>query len=155
MSARDMAHKVVTFPPFIALVVAVLLSPVAFPPVLNEALARIGDTLAPLALLSVGMQLRFDALREEGHLLCMGLCYKLLICPALVITLLWLLDVEASPASSVSVIEAAMPPMIGAAVVATQYNLAPRLTSMLVGIGIPLGLFTASAWFWLFGAITR
>jgi predicted permease len=84
-----------------------------------------------------------------------GLGYKLLICPGLVIALFWLLDVEASPASRVSVIEAAMPPMIGAAVVATQYKLAPRLTSLLVGLGIPLGLFTASAWFWLFGAITR
>jgi predicted permease len=155
MSARDMAHKVVTFPPFIALIVAVLLSPVAFPPVLKEALARIGDTLAPLALLSVGMQLRFDALREESRLLCIGLGYKLLVCPGLVIALLWLLDVEPDPTSRVSVIEAAMPPMIGAAVVATQYKLAPRLTSLLVGLGIPLDLFTASAWFWLFGAITR
>lgn len=151
----EMVRKVISFPPFVALVAAVLLSPFTFPAAVDQALARVGETLAPLALLSVGMQLRFDALREHCRLLCVGLGYKLIVCPALVIMLLWLLEVDASMVSNVSVIEAAMPPMIGAAVVAAQHNLAPRLVSMMVGIGIPLGLCTASAWFWLFGALAR
>jgi predicted permease len=152
---RDMARKVMTFPPFIALLAALLLSPMSFPPVLDHALARVGDTLAPLALLSVGLQLRFDALREHRRLLCLGLGYKLVVCPALVLALLWLLGAGSSMISHVSLIEAAMPPMIGAAIVASQTNLAPRLVSMMVGLGIPLGLLTVSGWFWLFGALAR
>jgi malate permease and related proteins len=54
----------------------------------------------------------------------------------------------------VSVIEAAMPPMIGAGIVAAQANLDARLVSALIGIGIPLGLSTAALWFWLFGTIS-
>jgi malate permease and related proteins len=153
LAPREMARKVATFPPFIALAAALLLSPLPMPPLLGQALARIGDTLAPLALLSVGLQLRFDALRENARLLCLGLGYKLLVCPALVVALLWLGDSGGGMASQVSVIEAAMPPMIGAAVVASQANLAPRLVSMMVGLGIPLGLSTAAAWHWLFGMI--
>jgi hypothetical protein len=32
-------------------------------------------------------------------------------------------------------------------------HLAPRLLSTMVGLGIPLGLFTATGWHWLFGAV--
>jgi predicted permease len=155
VSPRAMLRRVATFPPFIALVAALLLMPLAFPPVFGHALARIGDTLAPLALLSVGLQLRFDALREHRRLLCFGLGYKLLVCPALVVALLWLSGTGPNMVSRVSVIEAAMPPMIGAAVVASQANLAPRLVSMMVGLGIPLGLCTAAVWLWLFSALGR
>jgi predicted permease len=153
VAPREMLRQVASFPPFIALMRALLLSPVPFPPLLGQALTRIGDTLAPLALLSVGLQLRFDAQHEHGQLLCWGLGYKLLACPALVVCALWLAGAEVETVTRVSVIEAAMPPMIGAAIVAAQANLAPRLVSMMVGLGIPLGLSTAPAWLWLFGAI--
>lgn len=151
VSARAMARKVLTFPPFIALVAAFALSPVAFAPALDTMLARIGDTLAPLALLSVGMQLRLEALRENARLLGFGLGYKLLVCPALVVGLLWLLDAAPDMTSRVSVIEAAMPPMIGAGIVAAQAGLDVRLVSMMIGLGVPLGVVTACGWHWACG----
>ena len=155
VSARAMLRRVVTFPPFFALVAALVLMPLTFPPVVSQTLARIGETLAPLALLSVGMQLRFDSLREHRRLLCLGLGYKLLVCPAIVVAVLWAMDADGSLISRVSVIEAAMPPMIGAAIVASQANLAPRFVSMMVGLGIPLGLVTAPLWLWIFDAVAR
>lgn len=153
IAPREMLRRIASFPPFIALLLALALSPLPFPLVLNQTLARIGETLAPLALLSVGMQLRFDALREHAQLLCLGLGYKLLVCPALVVAVLWLYDAGLGMTTSVSVIEAAMPPMIGAAVVASQANLAPRLVSMMVGLGIPVGIATAAAWHWAFATV--
>jgi len=48
----------------------------------------------------------------------------------------------------VSLIEAAMPPMIGAGIVATQADLNPRLVSTLIGVGIPIGLLVAPLWSW-------
>ncbi|MBL8345731.1 MAG: AEC family transporter, partial [Rubrivivax sp.] len=153
VSGREMLRRIVTFPPVIALALALLLRPLPFPPALDAALARIGDTLAPLALISVGMQLRLGALREHGRALMLGLSYKLVLAPALVVGLLWALDASLTTTTRVSVIEAAMPPMIGAGIVAAQANLAPRLVSLMVGVGIPLGLVTASGWHWVFGAL--
>ncbi len=153
LNSREMLRRIVTFPPVIALALALLLRPLPFPPALDVALARIGDTLAPLALISVGMQLRLDALREHGRALMLGLSYKLVLAPALVVGLLWALDASLTTTTRVSVIEAAMPPMIGAGIVAAQANLAPRLVSLMVGVGIPLGLVTATGWHWLFGAL--
>lgn len=153
VTPREVLRRVCTFPPVIALVLALALRPVAFPPALEGALIRIGDTLAPLALLSVGMQLKLDAVREQARALALGLSYKLVLAPALVVGLLWLAGATPEMASRVSVIEAAMPPMIGAGIVAAQARLAPALVSTMIGVGIPLGLCTASAWHWAFGLI--
>lgn len=155
LTVKAMARKVGTFPPFVALIAALLLIPVPFSPMVSQCLMRIGDTLAPLALLSVGLQLRFDAFRLHRRVLCYGLGYKLLVCPALVIGAMLLLGTEADMVSRVSVIEASMPPMIGAAIVASQANLAPPLVSLMVGLGIPLGLLTAPVWLWVFSAMAN
>ena len=142
----SMLKKIATFPPLVALVVALALRPLEFPPPLDDALARVGDTLAPLALLSVGLQLRLGALRSQAGLLSIGLGYKLLVCPAIVFAVSWLLHVELDMTSRVSMIEAAMPPMIGAGIVAAEARLDAPLVSTLIGIGIPLGLVTATLW---------
>ena len=62
---------------------------------------------------------------------------------------------EGGLSSQVSLIEAAMPPMIGAGIVAVQAKLDAPLVSSMIGVGIPLGLVTASAWFWWLQALSR
>jgi len=145
-SPREMAIKILSFPPLIGVAVALALRPVSFPSELDAALARLGDMLAPLALLSVGLQLRLDALREQRRALCLGLGYKLLVCPAVVLAIVLARDGHVGMAGHVSLIEAAMPPMIGAGIVATQADLNPRLVSTLIGVGIPIGLLVAPLW---------
>jgi predicted permease len=62
-SRRESLLRVLTFPPLAALVLAILLAPVEHPAWLAELLSRLGGTVAPLALGSVGLQLRLDRLR--------------------------------------------------------------------------------------------
>jgi len=100
---------------------------------------RLGDTLAPLALLSVGLLLRFDVHHWQAKSLGLGLGYKLMICPALVVIVLRLVHASIDMTTNVSVIEAAMPPMTGAGTVAAQAKakLDAALASTMIGIGIP------------------
>ena len=149
-SGRAMAIKIATFPPFIALVVALVLRPVPMPAAVDATLLRLGDTLVPLALVSVGLQLRVDALRAQAPLLSIGLGYKLLVCPALVFAVLWLTASPFDTTTRVSMIEASMPPMIGAGIVAAEAQLNAPLVSTMIGIGIPLGVLTAFAWHTLY-----
>lgn len=150
LSWRAVVRRVATFPPLIALVIAVLLRPVVFPAALDDAFARIGATVAPAALLSVGLQLKWDGLRQRVSALALGLGYKLVVGPLTVLLLCLLLwkpnGEQARLAREVAVFEAAMGPMIGAAVVATRYKLDAQLASLMVGIGIPLSLATAPLW---------
>ena len=152
-SVRAMAIKIGTFPPFIALVAALLLRSVPLPAEVDKVLVRLGDMLAPLALISVGLQLRFSAIGRQLKMLVLGLGYKLLVCPALVILVLRFAHADVDLTSNVSVIEAAMPPMIGAGIVAAQAKLDAPLVTTMIGVGIPMGLATAFCWHWLFARV--
>jgi malate permease and related proteins len=145
-----MWKRVVTFPPLIALVVALVLRPVAFPDALSDALLRIGGTVAPVALLAVGCQLRLGDFATNRRALALGLGYKLVLGPLLVaavcLALVGARTEDADLARTVVVFEAAMGPMIGAAVVANHYKLDRAVASLMIGIGIPLSLVIAPLW---------
>jgi predicted permease len=49
----------------------------------------------------------------------------------------------------VSVMEAAMAPMITGSIIAITHDLEPKLASLLVGIGIPLSFFTLGIWYFI------
>src|SRR3712207_9115112 len=72
-SPAAVARKVLTFPPFQALLLALLLTPVEYPAPVEGILERLGATLAPLALFSVGYQLRLADLEGRLRALSVGL----------------------------------------------------------------------------------
>lgn len=143
VTAREVFRRIITFPPLIALVLAICLFPLAYPSWASSVLARLGDTLTPLALVSVGLQLRPDAYRGERALLAAGLGYKLLAAPLLVALLYFGLFGLRGPIANVTVFEAGMAPQIGGAIVAIQYGLDADLITLMVGAGTILSFGTA------------
>jgi len=110
--------------------------------------------LVPLALVSVGFQLRLSAIRGRIPLLAVGLCFKLVIGPALVLAVLAGLFAQRGPVIRITVFEAAMGPMIGAAIIAMDHDLDPSLVTLMVGIGIPLSFASLAGWWWLLQSLT-
>ena len=152
-SASEVARRIATFPPLIALVLALLLQPVAYPPLVTEVLTRLGGTLAPLALVSVGLQLRLGVLRGRSAPLACGLSVKLLLAP-LVLALVYVKLLGASgTVAHVTLFEAAMGPQIGGAIVATQYGLDPPLVTLMVGIGSVAAFLTLPLWWYALQAV--
>jgi predicted permease len=125
------------------------LTPVEYPAWLDELLKRLGATLIPLALVSVGYQLRLSAVRGKATALATGLLFKLALGPALILILFAALLGAQGPAVQVTVFEAAMPPMIGANIVAMDHELDPPLLTLMIGVGIPLSFLTLPAWWYL------
>jgi malate permease and related proteins len=146
VSPRQMARKVFMFPPFQALVLAFLLRPLPFPAWSVTILEKLGATLTPLALVSVGFQLHFGGIREVLKPLAAGLGYKLLLAPALI----WLLYVNilgsSGTVTQVTIFEAAMGPMITAGIIAIDHDLEPQLVTLMLGLGIPLSFVTLHLW---------
>lgn len=149
-SLTSVARQLATFPPFIAFVLALGLHSVAFPNALTLLLDKLALLVVPLALLSVGWQLRFDrsALSADGGKLALGLAVRLLIAPAVVFLLLSRGLAQSGRAAHVTIAEAAMAPMITGALLAVESGLSPRLASLMVGVGVPLSLVTVPAWVW-------
>ena len=127
---------------------ALALAPIALAGWVDALFLRLGDTLAPLALLSVGFQLRLAAVRERWRPLVAGLGFKLVAGPLAVLAVFAAVADLDSPALQVAVFEAAMAPMIGGAIVATQHKLDPELTTLMVGVGIPLSFLTLPVWWY-------
>jgi predicted permease len=153
VSARLMLRKILLFPPFQALVIAFLLRPVPYPEWLVAVLQRLGDTLTPLALASVGFQLHFAGIGGELKALTTGLLYKLLLGPALMFLIFVLLLGGSGTTLQVTIFEAAMAPMISAGIIANDHQLNPRLTNLMIGLGIPLSFLTLALWHWLLRGI--
>ncbi len=148
-TVREMAMRVLRFPPFIALIVALCLMPVSYPDWLSVVLKRMGDTLAPLALLSVGFQLRLGHLAGNGKKLAIGLAFKLVLAP-LVIFLLYVPLLGAhGQAIQITLFEAAMPPMITAAILAGEHDLDPELAVLMVAVGLLIAFVTTAGWWYV------
>lgn len=153
LTARAVAKRLFAFPPFLAVLVALATSGLPLPEWMDGIFARLGDTLAPLALVSVGFQLRLGALRARWRPLAAGLGYKLLAGPLVVLAAFAALGDLGDATIRVAVFEAAMAPMIGGAIVATQHRLDPDLTTLMVGIGIPASFLTVPLWWMALGAL--
>jgi predicted permease len=146
VSAQAVIRKIVLFAPFQAFVLALLLMPLDYPTWLDELLKRLGATLVPIALVSVGYQLQLSQVQGRAVALTVGLLFKLVIAPALILFLFvrWLRG--DGQVLNVTVFEAAMAPMIGASIVAIDHELDPPLVTMMVGLGIPLSFVTLPVW---------
>lgn len=152
-TVSEIVKRIALFPPFIALVVSLLLIPVEYAEWFSSLLKRLGDTLAPMALLSVGMQLRLGHVAELKRNLALGLAFKLILAP-LVIYLLYVKLLGAhGQAIQVTMFEAAMPPMITAAIVASEHDLDPPLANLMVAVGLILSFFTLAAWWYLWRGV--
>lgn len=148
-SPAAIAGRILRFPPFQAVVLALLLKPFAYPAGVELVLGKLGATLAPLALVSVGYQLRLDALRGKLAALSAGLVFKLVMGPALIFALFAGAMGAGGAPIQVTVFEAAMAPQIGASIVALENKLDPPLVTLMVGIGIPLSFLTLPIWWYL------
>ena len=148
-SPGAMLRKILFFPPFQALCAAILLRFVPFHPAFMTVLQKMADTIAPVALVSVGYQLVFGNIRAQAKALFAGLAYKLLLGPAVIALLYLHLFGASGTVINVTIFEAAMPPMITAGIIAVEHDLEPELVALMVGVGIPLSFLTLAGWWWL------
>ena len=149
LSIVSIVKRILLFAPFQALVVAILLRPVEYPPEVVIVLKTLAATLAPLALISIGLQLRFAELKGNVSALALGLGFKLLLAPALVMIVLTEVLGSGGRVAQVIVFEAAMGPQIGGSIVALEHKLHKSLVILMVGIGIPLSFVTLPLWYYL------
>ena len=137
----NILKRVMTFPPFIALILALALKSVVYPNALTSLLSTLGATLVPIVMIAVGFQLTFSIEREMALPLVSGLTIKLVIAPAIALGLCKAMDLQGE-AVNVSIFEAGMPPMVSAAALAILAGLSPSLAAALAGSGIILSFVT-------------
>jgi len=147
LSAGLVLKKVLTFPPLIGCVLALTIPHFINISPLESLFEKLAGTVGPLALFSIGLQLRFGGWFGELKHISIALLYKLILAPALVLSMAVLLGLKGI-ITQITIFEMAMPTLVTAGVVADQYNLNPKLANLVVGVGIVLAFITTGLW-WL------
>ncbi len=140
-----LVRRIVLFPPFIALLVAIVAGRFGgWPSSIEALLAALAGTLTPLALFSVGLQQRWRLDTSHRAPLALGLVWKLLLAP-LGCYALGIVSGAQGLVLVIGVLQAAMPPMISAAIMAEQSGLDGKLANAVLGFGILLSLASVPA----------
>lgn len=146
ISSRVIIIKIVTYPSFLALILALLLIGQTFPVIISNILTTFANTLVPIALVAVGLQLQFKIPKNDIKPLSIALLIKLVLAPFIAYAICVLFSWN-NLAGQVSIFEAGMAPMITAGAMASMAGLAPRLSTAIVGYGIIISFITTAILF--------
>lgn len=147
---KPILKKIFYFPPTIAFVLAMLVPQITnystLEVMLDPIFENLGSTMVPMALFSVGLQLGFKNWKVDKSILLHALNYKLVLAPLIVYGISKLLNTELIY-TQVGTIEAAMAPMITGSIIASEFNLRPKLSSLILSFGIILSFITTFLWY--------
>lgn len=154
-SAKDFSTKkivldIIKYPSFIATIIAIVLKAAGYTHhnVTIYILDKLGGLIVILALISVGFQLKVSLKYIPFKILSIGLAFKLIIAPAVIYILYFIIMKQNGLSINVSLIESAMPPMVMGSVMAVSYNLNPKLANLMVGLGIPVSFISLFFWYY-------
>lgn len=147
-SFSTIAKKVVYFPPFIACIAALVLPIFVDLSPLDDIFDKLAATVAPLALFSIGLQLKFNGWKNEIKHISYALLFKLILAPLIILAIVLITNTR-NTISQVTIFESSMPSFLTASIVASQYNLNPKLSTLITGIGIALSFISTAIWYWI------
>lgn len=148
VSVKNILFKIIIFPPFISLIIAMLLHFVSLPETYFYLLTPIAATLVPVVMVAVGFQLSLKLQSDKIQPFLIGLSIKMILAPALALAIFVLMGLHGT-IYKVTVFEAAMPPMISAGALAIMANLSPKLTAAMLAYGIVLSFLTLPLLFYI------
>lgn len=142
-SAYEISKTVLTYPPMIATILALVTRPIEYPAWMEQGLSVLAGTLTPVAIVSVGASLKLKEISVKWSVIIYGLFGKLILIPLAIFLIFSVFFTNGdSLAFKVSIIQAGMPPMIVAGMIAVEKKLDPPMAIALISLGIPLSFVT-------------
>ena len=150
---RVILRRVLLFPPFLALVAGVIIGAFGgwhpdgasqtegWRSIAEGFVARIGATLTPVALFSIGLNFNLRMSRERLGAASLALGWKLAIAPAFIFALGMLVGAKGL-VLAVAVLQAGMAPMASVPILCQQYNLDTEVANAALGAGLVISLFS-------------
>jgi predicted permease len=145
LSTKVLFKRLATFPPLLGCIGALTIPHFIEVSPLDPLFNSLAGTIGPLALFSIGMQIKLSGWRGELQHIGVILSYKLLLAPAIILAIAYAFPLQGK-IPQITSFEAAMPTLLTAGIIADQYQLNPKLSNLIVGIGILLSLITTAFW---------
>lgn len=146
ISATFILKRLITFPPLVGCIAALVLSRFIDFTLAEPFFDKLAATVSPLALFSVGLQLKFNGWKKLIPQMSTSMFYKLILAPAITFGLALLLGIKGNIAK-ITIFESAMPTVLTSSIIAEQFRLNTKLTNLTIGFSIIVGLFTSAIWY--------
>ncbi|NND39200.1 MAG: hypothetical protein HKO06_06355 [Pseudomonadales bacterium] len=149
IKAKDLLWRVLSFPPFLSLILALLLPAGSLPEALAKIFSLLGASILPLAMLMVGLQLSVNILPAQRGPMLLVSAWKLLLTPLLVLALGKALAIDARVLAP-SFLQSAMPPMVTPAIMLIGAGIAPRFVATTLGLATLASFISVPLWcYWI------
>lgn len=139
------AHRTVTFPPFVALVAGTVLALVGTPDLVTSLATALGATLVPLAIVSIGTRIRLPRSITSIGPLATGIGIRVVLAPLAVLGFMAVTGAS-GPEWSTAVIQAGMSSGVVASILAADSGLDGELAANLSGLGVPFAMALSVVW---------
>ncbi len=137
--------NILTFPPFLALVLSLILRDFSIPENVEFLLETLASSLFPVVLVSLGISFSLRDAKERVKLSTLAILLKTAIFPFIIATVLKVSGMT-SLEWKVFLIESAMPPMVMASILVIKYRLDSALAVTSVNLGMVLGFLLPGLW---------
>ncbi len=144
-SVKSILWKVVRFPPFISLLLALLLPSTEALAGMLPLLSLLGNTILPLAMLMVGLQFSIQVEPAYKWPVFTVIAGKLLVTPLIVIAV-GMFFTSNPQVFNATLIQSAMPPMVTPAILLIGAGLAPRFVATTLGLATLCAFVTVPLW---------
>lgn len=142
-SLSSIVHRLVRFVPFLALLASIPGRWLHLSPDVYHVFDMVGKTVGPVAMGALGLRFSLRVNRDVLRPAVTGLTIKMVLLPLAVVAVAALAGQLHVVAWQSSALEAAMPPMVTAGVVAVGAGLNEDVVAFMVGIGTLCGFLTA------------
>ncbi len=155
-SSQDVNFKAIIksilfFPPIIMFFISVLLKNIEVPDFFMNTMQTIGSTLVPIAMIAIGMKLELKNIFYKLEIVSAAIILKMFIIPIMVLISFLVFYNLDDNWSKTTIIEAAMPPMTMAVVLAIRGGLDERLAINALVIGVLISLFSVTGFYYFLG----
>ena len=130
---QNVIKRVITFPPFLSFIIAMLIPQDIYPEILLTSLHYLALTIIPLAMLSIGMTLQFHVDTEYRVPLMIGLSFKLVLAPVLILVSGLVLG-KTPDLIEICIFQAALPPSVACSILLLNENILPKFVRSFMAI---------------------
>ncbi|RXJ99377.1 transporter [Arcobacter sp. CECT 8989] len=148
---RGIVKSVIFFPPIIMFFLTVFAKNFEMPQFVMNTMETIGATLVPIAMIAIGMKLELKNIFYKLNLVTTAIVIKMFVIPVIVLIAFSVFYNLDDTWSKTTILEAAMPPMTMAVVLAIKGGLDERLAINALVIGVVLSLLSVTGFYYYLG----
>ena len=140
---RSTLKRIISFPPLVATAIAIVTNNMTYSQEFTAVFEKLSACVAPLALLSIGLQFKIEGISENFTKLITGLFFRVFFAPILVSLFLMMTNHPFGTYEKTLLVDSMMGTQITAMIIAQEYKLDEKLAVQMMCFSTPLAILVS------------